>query len=269
MANPHEPPAPRSGLTDAQRWTLGGLGALVLLVLVVVYVLAGSGDDEDQAATTDTTAAETTTTEAPSSSTTAPEETTTTTFRPDVDPFAVAFPSPEGSRRFDAPAAAARAFATDVLGFTEFVIGGPIETGQDTAMVAVQEREDGPETVVALQQMADGSWYALNASTEDITVDAPPPGTSLASPFETSGQALAFEGTVEVAVLTQQDPAPIGEGFVTGSGTPPPGPFAGKIEFRPPEQPVAGVVVYRVRSGEDGRVIQAAAVRVRLTPLTS
>lgn len=271
MAPPHEPPGPPSGLTDAQRWTLGGIGALVVLVLAVVFVLAG-GDDEDDTATTGTTAAETTTsttTTEPTTTTVAGETTTTATFQRDVDEFAVAFPSPADSRRFDAPAAAARAFATDVLGFTEFVMGGPIETGEDTAMVGVQEREDGPETIVYVQRMADETWYALGAGTEDITVDAPAPGTSLASPFETSGQALAFEGTVEVVVLSQREAAPLGQGVVTGSGTPPPGPYRGKIEFRSPAEPVGGVVVYRIRSGDDGRVIRAAAVRVRLTPLTS
>jgi len=270
MATPHEPPGPRSGLTDAQRWTLGGIAALVVLVLAVVFVLA-AGDDEDDAATIGTTAAETTTTATTTEPTTTVggETTTTGPFPSDVDQFAVAFPSPADSRRFDAPAAAARAFATDVLGFTEFVMGGPIETGEDTAMVGVQEREDGPETIVYVQRMADETWYAVGAGTEDITVDAPAPGTSLASPFETSGQALAFEGTVEVVVVSQREAAPLGQGVVTGSGTPPPGPYRGKIEFRPPPEPVGGVVVYRIRSGDDGRVIRAAAVRVRLTPLTS
>ena len=260
----------RTPLTDAQRWSIAGVAAVATLLVVALFVVS-SGDDDDTDLATDSTS--TTATSEPveetTTSTEAPAETTTSVFAPVVDPFAVAFPSPNASRRFDEPAAAARAFAADVLGFTELVLGSPIETGEDTVMVAVQDREDGPETVVALQRMEDGAWYVLNASTEDITVDAPAPGTSLASPFETNGQALAFEGTVQVVVLSQDDPTPLGEGFVTGSGTPPPGPYSGKIEFRPPEEPVAGVVVYRIHSGEDGRVIRAAAVRVRLTPFTS
>ena len=261
----------RTPLTDAQRWSIAGVAAVAtLLVVTLLVVTAGDDDDDADLATGSSTTSTTEVVEQTTTTTTAaPEQSTTTTFAPVVDPFAVAFPSPDDSRSFDAPAAAARAFATDVLGFTELVLGGPIETGQDTVIVPVQEREDGPETVVALQRMADGAWYALNASTEDITVDAPAPGTSLASPFETTGQALAFEGTVQVVVLSQDDPAPLGEGFVTGSGSPPAGPFSGRIEFRPPPEPVAGVIVYRIHSGEDGRVIRAAAVRVRLTPFTS
>lgn len=255
-------------LTDTQRWTIAGVAAVATLLVVTLFVVSADDDDDaDLAAGTSTT----TTTEPveDTSTTTEAPETTTTTFTPVVDPFGVAFPSPEDSRRFDAAPAAARAFATDVLGLTELVLAGAVETGEDTATVNVQDREDGPETVMSLQRMEDGAWYVLGATTEDITVDAPTPGTSLATPFETSGQALAFEGTVQVVVLAQGDPAPIGEGFVTGSGTPPPGPFNGRIEFRPPEEPAAGVVVYRIHSPEDGRVVRAAAVRVRLTPFTS
>lgn len=259
----------RTPLTDAQRWSIAGVAAVATLLVVALFVVSAGDDDADLATGSSSTTATSEPTEETTSTTEAPAETTTSAFAPVVDPFAVAFPSPNASRRFDEPAAAARAFATDVLGFTELVLGSPIETGEDTVTVAVQDREDGPETVIALQRMEDGSWYALNASTEDITVDAPAPGTSLASPFETNGQALAFEGTVQVVVLAQDDPTPLGEGFVTGSGSPPPGPYSGSIEFRPPEAPVAGVVVYRIHSGEDGHVMVAAAVRVRLTPLTS
>lgn len=261
----------RTPLTDAQRWTIAGVAAVATLLVVALFVVTSGDDDTDVATdtTTSTTAPEedeTTT----STTTTEPEETTTTAaFTPVVDPFAVAFPSPLDSRSFEEPQAAARAFATEVLGFTELVIDGPTPTGEAQAEVVVRSREGGPETVIALEQHDGGAWYVLGATTEDITVDAPTPGTSLASPFETTGQALAFEGTVQVVVLVQGDPAPIGEGFVTGSGSPPAGPFSGSIEFQPPEEPVAGTIVYRIQSEEDGQVTHAAAVRVRLTPFTS
>lgn len=260
----------RTPLTDAQRWTIAGVAAVATLLVVALFVVSAGGDDDDGDLATGTSTT-TVPVEDTTTTTAAPEETTTstTTFTPTVDPFAVAFPAPEDSRRFDAPASAARAFATDVLGFTELVLGGPIETGEGTAMVPVQQREDGPETIVSVQQMEDGAWYVLNASTEDITVDVPAPGTSLASPFETTGQALAFEGSVEVLVVAQGDPQPLGQGVVTGSGTPPAGPFQGRIEFAPPPEAVAGVIVYRVHSAEDGQVTHAAAVRVRLTTFTS
>jgi hypothetical protein len=133
----------------------------------------------------------------------------------------------------------------------------------------VQDREDGPETTIELRRADDDAWYVLGSNTEDIVVTQPTPGTSLASPFETAGEALAFEGTVEVLVLTQTDPEPLGTGVVTGSGSPPPGPFQGDISFIPPPRPTAGVLVYRVTSPEDGRVVAATSIRVRLTNLTS
>lgn len=274
MVNPSPPPPPppgpepRAGLTDAQRWTLGGVGAVVVLLIVVVAILAAGGDEDETASTTTTTsgAGSTTTTEP---TTTTEGTTTTTTFTPTVDPFDVAFPSPEGSRSFEAAPAAARAYATEVLGFTELVLGAEQPTGDETAEVVVQDREDGPETTIELLRSADGAWYALGSSTEDVVVSQPAPGTSLATPFETSGEALAFEGSVEVLVLSQDDPQPLGQGTVTGSGSPPAGPFDGDISFTPPAGPTAGILVYRVSSPEDGRVVQATSFRVRLTNLTS
>ncbi|MFP5322432.1 MAG: Gmad2 immunoglobulin-like domain-containing protein [Acidimicrobiia bacterium] len=264
---PHEP-EPRTGLSDAQRWTLGGLVALVVLLVVVIGVVAAGDDDEDVADTTTTTTTEAPTTTSEPTTTSAPEETTTTTFEPDVDPYEVAFPSPEASRSFEAPAAAARAYATDVLGFTELVIGAPSEGDGDRTEVVVQSREDGPETVVGLLRAGD-RWYVTGSETADISVAEPAPGTSLASPFRTSGEALAFEGTVEVLVLSQTQDAPLGQGVVTGSGTPPAGPFQGEISFTPPTEATPGVLVYRVTSPEDGRVVAATSLPVRLTTLTS
>lgn len=262
----------RNRLTDAQRWTIAGVAAVAVLLVVVLLAVSGGddGDDDDLAAGTSTTTSAETPEETTTSTSVAPgTATTTTTFTPSVDPFAVAFPSPTDSRRFDAPASAARAFATDVLGFGELVLGGATSTGDAAAEVVVQDREDGPGTVVSLQQLDDGAWYVVGAQTEDIVVAVPMAGTSLASPFETSGEALAFEGSVEVLVLAQGDPTPLGQGVVTGSGVPPAGPFEGRISFTPPTDAVPGVLVYRIHSPEDGRIVQATAVRVRLTPFTS
>lgn len=274
MVHPSPPPSsgpePRSGLTDAQRWTLAGIGAVVVLVVVVVAILAAGGDDEEGAdSTTTTTSAPGSSTTTEATTTTSEGTTTTTTFSPAVDPFDVAYPSPEGSRSFEAAPAAARAYATEVLGFTELVLGAAQPTGDDTAEVVVQDREDGPGTTIELLRSPDGAWYALGSSTDDVVVSQPAPGTSLATPFETSGEALAFEGSVEVLVLSQADPQPLGQGTVTGSGTPPAGPFDGDISFAPPAGPTAGILVYRISSPEDGRVVQATSFRVRLTNLTS
>ena len=265
---PTRAPEPRPGLTDAQKWILGGIGAVVVLLLVVVTMLVLDDDDGDDEVAPSTTTTDTTTTTEPTTTTAAPDEPTTTIFQPEIDAYEVAFPSPGASRRFEEPAAAARAYATDVLGFTELVLSAP-QPGQDgTSGVVVQPSEDGPETTIELVQSGD-AWFVTGSHTPDITVTEPAPGTSLASPFETSGEALTFEGNVEVVVLAQDGVAPLGQGAVTGSGTPPPGPFQGDVPFFPPPEPTPGVLVYRASSAQDGRVLAATSVRVRLTNLAS
>lgn len=257
----------RTTLTDAQKWTLGGIAALVVVLLVAVLVVAGDDDEGARPITTTSTTSTTTTTQA--TTTTGPSSTSTTAFRPAVDPFAVAFPSPETSRSFESPAPAAEAYATDVLGFTELQLGDADQATPDVAEIVVRDRADGPETVIELQRFDDGAWYVLGSTTPDVAVRQPTPGASLSTPFATTGDALAFEGSVEVVVLVQGEPEPIGSGTVTGSGTPPAGPFSGSISYPPPAEPTPGVLVYRVRSPEDGRVVQASSLRVRLTGLTS
>lgn len=254
----------RSPLTEAQKWILAGVAAVVVL-LVVVAVIVLPGDADDDAATTTTTSS--TTTEV--TTTTTGSSTTTTTFTPEVDPYAVAFPSPDTSRSFESPTSAARAYATDVLGFTELVLETAEPAGDGTAEVVVRDREDGPETTIELRQFDGGPWYAIGSSTADVVVNEPAPGTSLATPFQTSGEALAFEGTVEVVVVAQGDGGVLGTGTVTGSGVPPAGPFSGQISYEPPAEATPGVLVYRIHSAEDGRVTQATSLRVRLTALRS
>lgn len=250
---------PRTSLTDAQKWILGGVAAVAVILALVAVVLAGGDDDGG-----DVAAGSSTTTTTEETTTTTTEVTTTTQFSQPVDSYAVTFPSPTDSRRFDAPAPAARAYATDVLGFTELALGEIGGSQDDTAEVTLTDREGGPETVVQLERL-EGSWFVTGSQAPHIEVSEPSPGTALATPFQTSGRALAFEGTVDVLVLEQGSPLPRGTGFVMGSGTPPPGPFSGRIVYTAPDEPLPGVLVYRTLSAEDGRVLQATSFPVRLT----
>lgn len=254
-------------VTDRQKWLIGGASAAAALLVAVLVFAAGDDDDTEIAtATTETT----TTTEAePSTTTTTSTSSTTTTAAPfasEVDAFAVAFPSPADSRRFEAPESAAQAYASDVLGFTDLVLGEFREGDARSGEVVITDREGGPETRVLVRQMEDDTWFVLGSQTEDITVDDPAADDAVTSPFETSGSALAFEGTVEVIVMAQGGSRPLGTGFVTGSGTPPAGSFEGTIEFDPPTEETPGIVVYRTSSAEDGHVQQATSFAVRLQP---
>ncbi len=245
-----------------RRWALTGLSAAAAVVLVVVGVIAlNNGGDEDTAVTTATTT-DSTTTLSTTTSTSMP--TTSTTFSLAVDPFGVAYPSPATSQRFDAPEAAAQSYATEVLGFTDLVVGDFRAGDSRSGEVPVTDRAGGPETTVLVRQMGDDHWYVLGSTTADITVDTPSAGEAVMSPFSTSGTALAFEGTVDVVVLGHEDQTVLGEGFVTGSGTPPAGPFEGSIDFTAPSEDAPGIVVYRTASAEDGHIMQATSFPVRL-----
>ena len=248
---------------------LGGIGAVVVALLVVlgVVVATDDGDDGDTDVASDTTTSTTTTTTDPTSTTDDANTTTSTAaFEPAVDPYEVAYPSPLSSQRFESPDAAARSYATDVLGFTELVLGEFRRGDSRSGEVPVTDREGGDETVIILRQMEDDTWYVLGSQAQDIEVDSPEATGAIASPFETTGRALAFEGTVGVQVRVQTEPEPIGEGVVLGSGTPPAGPFEGEITFEPPAQEVPGVLVYVTRSAQDGRVLQATSFPVRIQP---
>jgi hypothetical protein len=115
--------------------------------------------------------------------------------------------------------------------------------------------------VLVRQLTDDDSWWVLGAVAENITIDEPTRGSVLTDPFTLSGQASAFEGTVDVELRTDTNGEPIYEGFVTGSGTPEPGPYSATIEFDSPGQ-VGGALVMFSRSSDDGRVFEASALRV-------
>lgn len=250
---------------DTQKWIYSGLAAAAVIVLVIVGFVVIGGDDDETDVTADTTSTtDTTTTTSTSSSTST--STTTMPFAPDVDPFEVAYPSPMTSQRFQSPDSAAQAYATEVLGFTELVVGQYQAGDNRSGEIPITDREGNPTTTVLVRQMEDNTWFVLGSIADDITVDEPAAGEPVASPFDTTGSALAFEGTVQVLVRAQDDPAVLGEGVVTGSGVPPAGPFAGSIEFSPPAEETPGVLVYRTMSAEDGHVMQATSMPVRLQP---
>lgn len=241
---------------------IGAAAAAAVVIGIVTFVAISDSDDSDVVADTTTTSSTSTST----TTTTSPPTTTEPPFAPVVDPFAVAYPGPLTSQRFDAPEPAGRGYATDVLGFTDLVAGDFQQGDSRSGELTVSDRDGGPETTIILRQMEDDTWFVLGSQTSDIVVETPEAGDLLASPsFDTTGMALAFEGTVDVFVRLQSDPAPIGEGFVTGSGVPPAGPFTGTIDFDAPGAELPGIVVYRTLSAEDGHVVQATSFPVSLT----
>lgn len=85
-----------------------------------------------------------------------------------------------------------------------------------------------------MRKLSDDTWWVLGAATDDIVLDDPVPGTAIDDPLMLSGQASAFEGTVQVSVFERGDVDALGEGFVTGSGSGEPGPFEGEVRWENP-----------------------------------
>ena len=113
-------------------------------------------------------------------------------------------------------------------------------------------------------QGASGPWTVTEVAAFDIAVTTPAPLSRITSPVRLTGQARAFEGTVNVQIredgmLAGQS---LGKGFVTGGGDVK-RPYSGDIAFRSPTKP-AGAVVYTELSAADGQgILQVAVVRVR------
>jgi hypothetical protein len=127
--------------------------------------------------------------------------------------------------------------------------------------VEVRPMADGPATTVFVRQLGtDGTWWVLGSATADITADAPVAGDPITSPVTVSGTALAFEGNVAVEVREDGRRSPLGSGFATGGGDVP-RPFTAEVAFTPPTTG-HGAVLFLTRSEEDGRVWEAAVVRV-------
>ena len=243
-------------------------GTLAVIVVVLLVLLVVRNDDDDLT-TTDTSSTTTETTTTTTEGTTTSEATSTTTEATttttpggitDEEAATVVWPDPGGSTSFTDPEAAARGFAEDVVGFTNPVHGAFQAGDSRSGEVEVRAQADGPVTTVAVRQMSDDHWYVLTAVTEQIEVTLPSAGSAIDHPLLVEGRAQAFEGTVRVAVHARGGTEPLGEGFVTGSGSEM-GPFSGEIAW---ENPGGGwgFVLFVIDSAEDGSPWQAAALPV-------
>lgn len=213
-----------------------------------------SAGSTTSASTTSSTSVGTTT----SVATTATSTTTTppTSFVPAVWPWL------DSSTRYDDPIDAARGFAEDFLGFRDPVLG-PYQAGDGrSGEVELQPSDDGPITTVLVRQVSgDDSWWVIGAATANIQVTSPDALEEVDSPLEVKGEALAFEGSVDVDLLADGSSTPIASGSVTGGGTEL-APFEGSFEFDWPDE-AGGAVVFRTTSAEDGQVLEASVVRIR------
>jgi hypothetical protein len=234
-----------------------GIAAAAAAVAVVVGVLAITRDDDKirTAGTTSTTDGTTSSTDSTSSST------TTSAVPATVDPTTPVFPDPASSRRFDDPVAVARAFATDMVGFSDPVLGSFAQGDSRSGEVEVRAFAQGQPTTVLVRQLEDDTWFVLGASVASIRLDTPAAGATIGSPQALAGAAQAFEGHVAVHLYVDGVNEQIGEAFVTGRGDAM-GDFTGELTFTLPAGAQHGVLVLVEPSAKDGATIAATVIRV-------
>jgi hypothetical protein len=240
------------------------LGVLVVLALVAMLVWQRGDGDETSSGTTapPTTAAPTTVATTAPPTTAAP--TTTVAPAPGVDTATAVYPFGPAGSGFDDPVALVSAFAQDWIGFTDPIVGEFMAGDSRSGEVEVRPLADGPVTMVFVRQLGpDNSWWVLGTATANITVDQPSTGATVSSPVTVSGNALAFEGNVAVEVRQDGSVEPIGSRTVTGGGDVM-RPFQGQIQYSTPSQQY-GALVFMTRSAMDGRVWEAAVLRVQFS----
>jgi hypothetical protein len=181
-------------------------GRLAALAIVGALALVGCSDDGGDDGAPPSTAATTTvvtSTTTSTTTTTAPGPTvpaTTTTAELSVD-----------AQRMRA---VVRSFAERQVGMVDPVVGNLAVIGSTPRTGRAEvwpRREDGsmdlalPSTTVELVAEGD-TWRIVSATSDNLTIEAPPAGMSLIAGFVTpSGRATAFEGTVVVQALVGTD----------------------------------------------------------------
>jgi hypothetical protein len=230
------------------------VAALVVAAAVALVAIALVADDDR----TQVTGGDATTT-LPATNTT--ERSTTTTLVPDTS--TAVWPWASGDTRYDDPVDAARGFATDLVGFTAPVMGAFQAGDARSGEVEVRASASGAVTTVFVRQLGtDGSWWVLGAASPNIVVEQPGAGSTITSPVHLAGRSRAFEAQVDVAVLQDGSPVPLGRGYVMGSGDAELRPFAADLGYEAPDAEL-GAVALTTSSAEDGRIWEASVVRVR------
>ena len=180
-------------------------------------------------------------------------------------------------RTYRDPGVTAREFMTKYVGMDNPVDFPTRTTGPGTVEVPMGPRYSEGRTplpnprarfTVVVSQLGkqgpDGPWTVVEVNAPDIVVTTPRALDRISSAAPLTGQAHAFEGTVNVQIREDGMLAgrSLGEGVVTGGGDMR-RPYTGEVAFRSPSKP-AGAVVYIERSAADGQgIVQAAVVRVR------
>jgi hypothetical protein len=255
--------------SDNARWYLVAAAAVVLAGIAGAITLVskdGDGDGTDDFSNQPRTTVTLDPTTSPSStSTTVPVITLPTGI------YQTVWPRMSSSVHFDDPIAAVNSFARFYMGLQDPVLGEFQQGDTRSGEVEVRAAADRPITTAAVQQLDDDNWYVVASSTENIDVTSPVIEDTLSCPVRLQGTALAFEGTVQIridAYLPDGKSVEVARGHVTGSGSPPAGPFDEQIPCRIPEgvEPYAILTAYTTDESEQVEGMIEAATQTILLP---
>jgi Immunoglobulin-like domain of bacterial spore germination len=238
----------------------------VALPILFAVAAAACGSSTKQ-----TNPANTTTSSAPAASSTSSSVTsstvpaTTTTTPQTALPTAV-WPTAASNDRYNDPVIAARAFATGYMHFVNPIVG-PFQQGDArSGEVAIRPVSGGPITTVIVRQFGtDDSWWVLGAATPHINIAQPAAFATITSPVRLRGTSTAFEATVQVSIRQDDNSKALAESFLTGGANGQMGPFDATFRFARPTSRYGAVVLYNI-SSDNGHVLEATVIRVRLSP---
>jgi hypothetical protein len=251
-------------------WVVVALAAVLAIVTVVAVAALRGGRDPDPGAPVvpSTSAPPTTSASAPSTTaasaapaTTPPGTAPPTSAPAPVSAVTAVWPDAAGPTRYADARAAARGFATSLVGFRDPVVGPYLAGDSRSGEVEVRPRADGPVTTVLVRLLEDDTWWVLGAVSGQIQLDVPAAGTAVTSPVTLAGRALAFEGQVDVRIVEDGGATPLATGFVTGGGDEL-RPFSGTFTLDRSPASAHGAVVLSAASAENGEVWQASVVRI-------
>ncbi len=209
-------------------------------------------------ATSSTTASTTSSTSASTTSTTS--SSTSTTVDPAVYASAV-WPWVGSSVRYDDPVRAATGFAEDFVGFDDPVVGTFQQGDSRSGEVEVRPDAEGPVTTVFVRRLGpDDTWWVLGSATANIVVTEPDALEIVDSPLRVAGEALAFEGVVDLELRADGSTTPLIDDVVVGGGDAL-RPFDGEFTWTNPGEG-SGALLLSTHSMDDGDVNEAAVLRV-------
>jgi hypothetical protein len=180
-------------------------------------------------------------------------------------------------RAYRDPVATARDFAAKYVGMDNPVTFASRSIGPGMVEVPIGPRYAEGRTPLANPQAtfgvvvrqlgaqdASGPWTVVEATALNISVATPKPLDRVTSPVRLTGQALAFEGTVNVTVREDGMVAgqSIGAGVVTGGGDVKRA-YSGDITFRAPTKPAGAIVLIELSAADGQNIRQATVVKVR------